>query len=310
MAAASTPTNIVIPAVSVITNISFEHQRILGNTHAKIAREKAGVLKSSVPCIVGARGPSARRVISARAREVGAPLRWIDRDFESHWAGKDGQRAVGRARQYDRLRLGLCGPLSGRQRRLRTGGGERAPTGGLRGYGRQPSGLAFDAPNGPGASSGVEAALPFSSTPLTTRQGARRSRAISIDLELRAKTVLLFGAMRDKDHRRMLAAFDGRVDKRVYAAAAVGRSEPPERFSRRFEVGPSARSVRDAVARAKKAAGPDGLVVVAGSIFLVSEARALVKNARSDPPIALVGARGSAPCYESVDECVLTGLSA
>jgi folylpolyglutamate synthase/dihydropteroate synthase len=48
-----------------------------------------------------------------------------------------------------------------------------------------------------------------------------------------------------------------------------------------------ARSVRDAVARAKRAAGPDGLVVVAGSIFLVSEARALVKNVRTDPPIAL-----------------------
>ena len=49
-------TNIVTPEASVITNISLEHQRILGDTLAKIAREKAGVLKPDVPCVVGARG--------------------------------------------------------------------------------------------------------------------------------------------------------------------------------------------------------------------------------------------------------------
>jgi folylpolyglutamate synthase/dihydropteroate synthase len=75
-------TNIVTPEVSVITNISLEHERILGNTVTKIAREKAGVLKPGVPCVVGTRSKSARRVIRARAQTVGAPVRWIDRDFE------------------------------------------------------------------------------------------------------------------------------------------------------------------------------------------------------------------------------------
>ncbi len=42
-------TNIVTPEVSVITNISLEHQRILGDTLSKIAGEKAGVLKPGVP---------------------------------------------------------------------------------------------------------------------------------------------------------------------------------------------------------------------------------------------------------------------
>jgi dihydrofolate synthase / folylpolyglutamate synthase len=98
--------------------------------------------------------------------------------------------------------------------------------------------------------------------------------------------VLLFGAMRDKDHRRMLATFDGRVDHRVYAAPATPRSERPERLAKIRE-GTVARSVRDAVLRAKRVAGSEGLVVVAGSIFLLSEVRALVKNLRTDPPIAL-----------------------
>ena len=106
------------------------------------------------------------------------------------------------------------------------------------------------------------------------------------EFEPQGSVVLLFGAMRDKDHGRMLAAFDGRVDKRIYVAPSVSRSEAPTRLAR-LRPGTVARSVRDAVARAKRSAGPDGLVVVAGSIFLVSEARALVKNSRTDPPIPM-----------------------
>ena len=106
------------------------------------------------------------------------------------------------------------------------------------------------------------------------------------DLEFSGRIVLLFGAMRDKDHRRMLAAFDGRVDRRVYTAPAIDRSEPPKRLAK-LRDGTVARSVCDAIARAKRAAGPNGLVVTAGSIFLVSEVRALVKNLRTDPPIPM-----------------------
>jgi hypothetical protein len=76
------------------------------------------------------------------------------------------------------------------------------------------------------------------------------------------------------------------VDRRIYTAPEIDRSEPPGRLAK-LRDGTVARSVRDAVARAKRAAGPNGLVVTAGSIFLVAAVRALVKNVRTDPPIAL-----------------------
>ena len=98
--------------------------------------------------------------------------------------------------------------------------------------------------------------------------------------------LFIIGYFSDWADRRMLAAFDGRVDRRIYAAPSIYRSEQPERLQK-IRRGTAARSIRDAVARAKRAAGPEGLVVAAGSIFLVSEARALVKNVRTDPPIAL-----------------------
>ena len=277
-------TNIVTPEASVITSISFEHQRILGDTLAKIAREKAGVLKPGVPCVVGARGKSARRAISARARAVGAPLRWIDRDFESAWEGRSLSVRVG-DREWSGLRLGLRGRYQGdnaacavatlvelEQRGFEISsdhirrGLKRAKWPGRLEWHRGHPAFLFDAAH--------------------NASGCKTLGRYLDSLAFSGRVVLLFGAMRDKDHRAMLSAFDDLVDRRVYAAPAIYRSASPERLAGIRE-GIVARSVKDAVARAKRAAGPDGLVVVAGSIFLVSEARALVKNVRTDPPIAM-----------------------
>jgi dihydrofolate synthase/folylpolyglutamate synthase len=277
-------TNIVTPEASVITNISLEHERILGDTLAKIAREKAGVLKPRVPCIVGARGKNVRRAISVRARAVGAPLRWIDRDFESTWNGRSLSVRVG-DREWTGLHLGLRGNYQGdnaacalatlvelgqrgfqvSDAHIHTGLKRAKWPGRLEWHGGHPAFL-FDAAHN---ASGCETLAEYLD-----------------DLEFPGRVVLLFGAMRDKDHRRMLAAFDGQVDRRIYTAPGIDRSEQPERLAKIRE-GTVARSVRDAVARAKRAAGPNGLVIAAGSIFLVSEVRALVKNVRTDPPIAM-----------------------
>jgi len=62
------------PLLSVITPVSIDHVQFLGDSLAKIAGEKAGILKAGVPCIVAGQDRVARDVIEARAREVGAPL--------------------------------------------------------------------------------------------------------------------------------------------------------------------------------------------------------------------------------------------
>jgi len=67
-------TNIVTPLASVITNIAFEHQQWLGDTLAKIAAEKAGIIKPGVPVITAVDGPEALTVIEKTAREKNAPL--------------------------------------------------------------------------------------------------------------------------------------------------------------------------------------------------------------------------------------------
>src|SRR5205823_9130445 len=67
-------TNVVSPDVCVITNIGLDHTHILGDTHAKIAYEKAGIIKPGVPCITATDEPAALEVIQSTAREHRAPL--------------------------------------------------------------------------------------------------------------------------------------------------------------------------------------------------------------------------------------------
>ncbi len=68
-------TNVIArPAATVITPISMDHEQYLGDTLAKIAGEKAGIIKRGVPCVVGPQPDEALEVIEARAAALGAPL--------------------------------------------------------------------------------------------------------------------------------------------------------------------------------------------------------------------------------------------
>ncbi len=62
------------PALTILTPISIDHEQYLGDTLAKIATEKAGILKRGVPCVVGPQPDEAMQVIEATAKRLGAPL--------------------------------------------------------------------------------------------------------------------------------------------------------------------------------------------------------------------------------------------
>lgn len=64
-------TNVITPILSVITNIGLDHTEFLGNTLPKIAREKAGIIKPGVPCVIGETHPQTMNVFLDKARECG-----------------------------------------------------------------------------------------------------------------------------------------------------------------------------------------------------------------------------------------------
>ena len=67
-------TNIIIPEVSLITNISKDHTDILGDTLPKIAFEKAGIIKQNVPVVISEYQEETAPVFTARAKEMKAPI--------------------------------------------------------------------------------------------------------------------------------------------------------------------------------------------------------------------------------------------
>lgn len=85
-------TNVVTPLLSLITNVGMDHQAILGDTIEQIAAEKAGIIKPGVPVLTTARG-KALEVFAQTADENGSELLQFDRDFSAERTafGWDGQ---------------------------------------------------------------------------------------------------------------------------------------------------------------------------------------------------------------------------
>ena len=74
-------TNIITPLLSVITNIGWDHQQLLGDTLEKIASEKAGIIKPGVPVVIGEIQENSMGVFMAKAEEVKSPIIFADNRY-------------------------------------------------------------------------------------------------------------------------------------------------------------------------------------------------------------------------------------
>lgn len=106
-------TNVLRPALSIITNIDLDHTDLLGDTPAAIAREKAGIIKPQTPVLSGVTQKAAQTVIEDMAAERDAPLRRL-RSEVSWWAPHTdlSGSTIGvetPLRDYDRLQVSLPG---------------------------------------------------------------------------------------------------------------------------------------------------------------------------------------------------------
>lgn len=273
--------------LSVITRIAFDHMQYLGNSLPEIAAEKAGIIRPAVPVIVGCRGAEVVRVIRQRAREQRAPMTLLDRDFRAlpNAAGKLAFDV--RGRKITAVKLGLLGEHQHDNAATAVAAllqldeqglviPERALRKALRDVrwparlervaadGGAPA-LLFDAAHNP---DGCAALARY----LATERGRPR--------------VLVFGVMADKDYPSMLQLLAAQVEHIVYVQPNIPRAATCEELQR-CRPGLAARSAADALRKAKRVAGPGGLVVCAGSIFAVSELRARALHLPSDPLIRL-----------------------
>ena len=78
-------TNIIRPDLCIITNISLDHTQFLGNTLAQIATEKAGIIKSGIPVVIGETTPETKPVFQRKAEEMGAPLCFAEEQAQEEY---------------------------------------------------------------------------------------------------------------------------------------------------------------------------------------------------------------------------------
>jgi dihydrofolate synthase / folylpolyglutamate synthase len=74
-------TNIITPVLSVITNIGHDHMDILGNTLAKVAAEKAGIIKKSIPVVIGESLPETKNIFISKAAETASEICFAEEEY-------------------------------------------------------------------------------------------------------------------------------------------------------------------------------------------------------------------------------------
>jgi dihydrofolate synthase / folylpolyglutamate synthase len=76
-------TNVIMPVLSVITNISYDHMDMLGDTLEKIAWEKGGIIKQNVPVVIGETTDDTKNIFIQKAAEMNAPIFFADQELKA-----------------------------------------------------------------------------------------------------------------------------------------------------------------------------------------------------------------------------------
>ncbi|HMG90995.1 MAG TPA: folylpolyglutamate synthase/dihydrofolate synthase family protein [Chryseolinea sp.] len=106
-------TNVVVPELSLITNISWDHKEILGDTLEKIASEKAGIIKKKVPVVVSERQPEVEHVFIKYASALHAPIYFASDNYHVAQGIIDGRVVYNALRGNQSIFVGLELSLQG-----------------------------------------------------------------------------------------------------------------------------------------------------------------------------------------------------
>jgi dihydrofolate synthase/folylpolyglutamate synthase len=275
-------TNALDLGVALITNVDLDHQKYLGDTIEQIAREKAAIIKPGNHVITGCEG-AALEIVEDHARKAGSTIWRLGREIgvESKSKGWDGYTVsvTGPGFEHSDLSLPLVGDYQPANAALavaaaevlgdatgeavRSGLASTVWPGRLQVIARRPR-VILDGGHNPAA---------------MTKSGASLRRLIGAE-----RLVAVFAMLSERDPVQLMAALrtlDPYATVFTEPATAAGHAIPAERLAATF--GPGGEAVvpaNAALERAAELAGPDGNVLVCGSLYLVGEILAHVKADR------------------------------
>jgi dihydrofolate synthase/folylpolyglutamate synthase len=279
-------TNIIHPLVSVITNISLDHQEFLGESLLAIAAEKAGIIKPGAPLVTGARQKKVLELFARRGAELNASIYVEGRDFRAR-GGPRGRFAYrGLKLHLDNLRVSLAGrhqygnaALALATLELLTQAGFSVSEEAIR------EGLALT--RWPGRLERVaqdpRVLLDGAHNPAAARTLAQRLK----QTRQNGRLILVLGIMADKDIDAILARLLPLSEAVIFTQPRYFRAAAPADLAararyRNLEI-LEVPQVAAAVARAQKLAGPQDQIVVTGSLYTVGEAKEYFKGVGGGP---------------------------
>lgn len=299
-------TNVVSPLAAVITNVSMDHEQYLGDTLAKVAFEKAGIIKPGVPLVTAMADDPGREVVLRTARERGAPCFLLGRDFSGELTGRGRWRYQGLdlagagSPVLDDLPLRLAGAFQAGNAAMALavcqllgehglGVDEAAVRAGLEDV-RWPGRLEEFWIDGEGGASRLrpdEEALDRGFVRHYLLDGAHNPAGVealcaALESEFAYdRLIVVWGAMADKDLGATLGRVAPLADSLILTRPAGDRAAGPEKL---FNVLPTelrdrarlAPSVVAALDQATEQARPEDLILVAGSLYLVGAARSML----------------------------------
>ena len=266
-------TNASDSLVCGITPLSFEHVQKLGNTLAKIAAEKAGIIKKNGAIVISAlQAKEAREVIHNRCKKFQARLYEVGRQIK-HFKFQGGLVIRGLKNDYKNLRLNLLGAHQAANAALAIGLVEGL---GFHGFNLRACAIRQGLYNAvwPGRCEVV------GKNPLVILDGAQNlasaqvlRRAIKDNFKYR-KLILVLGISSDKDIWGICKKLDSLADEIILTRAAISRAIDPVKlagyFKRKLYL---TQSVKEAKVLARSLAGKKDLILVTGSLFVVGEFR-------------------------------------
>lgn len=275
-------TNIVIPEVSVITSISFDHMAVLGNSLTEIASEKAGIIKPGIPVVTSPQPDEARQEIILVAAQHKAPLTQADQDYGFKLVSQslNGQSFQIWPNINPQAVVQLTIPLLGRHQ-VENAATAYAALRALKATRLVVNDAAvqqgFAVTVWPGRFEILRRQPPVVLDCAHNRDSARRLRQALDDYFPDMPVVLIFGASEDKDIAGMFVELMPRVRTVIATQSIHPRAMSPARLvelAQPFGVPVLAvPTVEEALDKALAEAGDNALMLVTGSIFVVAGVR-------------------------------------
>ncbi len=267
-------TNVITPMVSVITNISREHEFFLGTRLLDIAGEKAGIIKEGVDVLTGVTQSSVISLFQSLCDKKNAPLRRVGKDIRYRTRGP-GFNYYGLKRRLNGLETGLKGRFQVRNAALAVAVIETLEEKGSK-ISSEHIRRGLKNPNWPGRMQ-IVAKRPTILLDGAHNPTAIRALADSIKTELEySRLILVIGIMADKKIGQMLRGIVPICDYAIFTRPVYSRAASPEILMAKAtplgKPGEIVPFLTEALDRARKMANPEDLIVVCGSLFTVGEA--------------------------------------